>query len=253
MEKPEATTPGRPPRRWLALVLWLLGLIAAATLTARSSYVADLSAFLPSSPSAEQAVLLDQLRSGVASRRGLIGIEGGTPAQRSAASLERARTLRAGGRYEAGHNGDNAQYEALGTFLFEHRYLLSPAVDAARFSVDGLRTAIDETVSLLGTPAGAMVKPTLLRDPTGETVRMAESMLPARAPRSDGGAWVSRSAERAVMVATTRADGGDLDALQATLEATRASFAPYEAQGLRLEISGAPVFAVHSRAQIQHE
>ena len=60
-------------------------------------------------------------------------------------------------------------------FLFEHRYLLSPAVNAERFTVDGLRAAIEETVSLLGTPAGAMVKPVILRDPTGESVRIAEA------------------------------------------------------------------------------
>jgi predicted exporter len=236
-----------------ALVVWLLALLAAAFVTARSHYVADLSAFLPSAPSAEQAVLLDQLRSGVAARLVLIGIEGGTPAARSAASLEWARTLRKSGLFESINNGDNSQYEALGAFLFEHRYLLSPAVDAQRFSADGLRNAIDETVSLLGSPAGSMIKPVLLRDPTGETVRMAEAMLPARAPRTEGGAWVARNADRAVLLATTRADGSDLDGQQHALEQLRSSFAPYAAQGLKLIVSGAGTFAVASRAQIKHE
>ena len=236
-----------------SLVVWLLALLAAAFVTARSNYVADLSAFLPSAPSAEQAVLLDQLRSGVAARLVLVGIEGGTPAARSAASLEWARTLRKSGLFESVNNGDNSQYEALGTFLFEHRYLLSPAVDVQRFSADGLRSAIDETVSLLGSPAGAMVKPVLLRDPTGETVRMAEAMLPAHAPRTEGGVWVSRNADRAVLLATTRADGGDLDGQQHALEQLRASFAPHAAQGLKLIVSGAGTFAVASRAQIKHE
>lgn len=236
-----------------SLVVWLLALLAAAFVTARSNYVADLSAFLPSAPSAEQAVLLDQVRSGVAARLVLVGIEGGTPAARSTASLEWARALRKSGLFESVNNGDNSQYEALGTFLFEHRYLLSPAVDAQRFSADGLRNAIDETVSLLGSPAGAMVKPVLLRDPTGETVRMAEAMLPAHAPRTEGGVWVSRNADRAVLLATTRADGGDLDGQQHALEQLRTSFAPYAAQGLRLVVSGAGTFAVASRAQIKHE
>ena len=236
-----------------ALVAWLLALLAAAFVTVRSNYVADLSAFLPSAPSAEQAVLLDQLRSGVAARLVLIGIEGGTPAARSAASLEWARTLRKSGLFESINNGDNSQYEALGAFLFEHRYLLSPAVDAQRFSADGLRSAIDETVSLLGSPAGAMIKPVLLRDPTGETVRMAEAMLPARAPRTEGGVWVARNADRAVLLATTRADGSDLDGQQHALEQLRSTFAPYAAQGLKLIVSGAGTFAVASRAQIKHE
>ena len=236
-----------------ALLVWLLALLGAAVVTVRSHYAADLSAFLPRAPSAEQGVLLDQLRSGVAARLVLIGIEGGTPAARSAASLAWGQHLRESGLFESVNNGDNRQYEALGKFLFEHRYLLSPAVDAQRFSVDGLRAAMNETVSLLGTPAAAAVKPVLTRDPTGETARMAEAMLPANAPRSDGGVWVSREAPRAVLLATTRADGSDLDGQEHALEFLRTSFAPHAAQGLKLVISGAGTFAVASRAQIKHE
>jgi predicted exporter len=236
-----------------ALALWLLVVVAASVITLRTHYVADLSAFLPRSPSAEQAVLLDQLRSGIASRLVLIGIEGGTAESRGAASLAFAKVLRESGEFDAVHNGDNSGFEATGRFLFDHRYLLSPAVDAQRFTADGLRAGIDEATSLLGTPAGALIKPVILRDPTGETVRMAEGMLPAQSPKSEGGAWSSRTAQRAVLIATTHADGADLDAQQRALERVRSSFAPFEAQGLRLIVSGSGSFAVDSRTQIKAE
>ena len=236
-----------------ALALWLVCVIAAAAVAARTNYVADLSAFLPSAPTAEQAVLLDQLRSGIAARLVLIGIEGGTLQARTGAARQLADALRKSAAFESVHNGDNSAFEATGKFLFDHRYLLSPAVDAERFTVDGIRTAIDETTSLLGTPAGTMIKPLILRDPTGETVRMAEAMLPTQSPRSEGGVWVSRSAARAVLLATTRADGADLDAQERSLQLVRTSFAPLEAQGLRLIVSGAGTFAVSSRAQIKSE
>ena len=256
-----------------ALALWLLCMVAAGVVTLRTHYVADLSAFLPSSPSAEQAVLLDQLRTGVAARLVLVGIEGGTAEARIEASRQLADTLRASGLFESVNNGDHSQYAATGKYLFDHRYLLSPAVDAQRFTVDGLRAGIDDTLALLGTPAGAMVKPVILRDPTGETLRMAEAMLPAQAPRVDGGVWVSRSAARAILVATTRADGADLDAQEAALQLISRSFAKHETkhetkheakheakhetkgdgQGLRLVLSGASTFAVTSRTQIKSE
>jgi predicted exporter len=235
------------------LIVWLACVLAAIGITFRTTYVADLSAFLPSTPSAEQAVLLDQLRSGVAARLVLIGIEGGTPEARSKGSLQLAKALRQSGEFEAVHNGDNSEFGATGKFLFEHRYLLSPAVDAQRFTADGLRAGIDESTSLLGTPAGSMIKSVILRDPTGETVRMAESMLPGQGPRSDGGVWVSRNAGRAVMIATTKADGADLDAQERSLQTVRNSFAPLAAQGLQLVMSGSGTFAVASRAQIKHE
>ena len=198
-------------------------------------------------------MLLDQLRSGVAARLVLIGIEGGTAETRGNASRQLADALRASGAFESVTNGDNAGFEATGKFLFEHRYLLSPAVDAQRFTADGLRAGIADTLALLGTPAGAMIKPVLLRDPTGETVRMAEGMLPAQAPRVEAGVWVSRSAARAVLVATTRAAGADLDAQAAALQLVRNRFAPQAALGLRLTVSGAGSFAVASRTQIKAE
>jgi predicted exporter len=236
-----------------ALAVWLLCVLAALGITWRTTYVADLSAFLPSTPTAEQAVLLDQLRTGVAARLVLIGIEGGTQEARSKASLQLAQALRKSGTFEAVHNGDNSQFAATGKFLFEHRYLLSPAVDAQRFTAEGLRAAIDESTSLLGTPAGGAIKSVILRDPTGETVRMAESMLPTQAPRSDGGVWVSRNASRAVLIATTQAAGADLDAQERALQTVRDSFAPLAAQGLQLVVSGSGTFAVASRALIKHE
>ena len=236
-----------------ALALWLLCIVVAGAITVRTHYVADLSAFLPSAPTAEQAVLLDQLRTGVAARLVLIGIEGGTAEERGNASRQLAETLRASGLFESVSNGDHSQYQGTAKFLFDHRYLLSPAVDAQRFTADGLRAGIDDTVALLGTPAGAMIKPVILRDPTGETVRMAEAMLPAQAPRNEDGVWVSRSAARAILVATTRADGADLDAQEAALQFVRKSFEAPAARGMRLLLSGASTFAVSSRAQIKSE
>ncbi len=246
------------PAVWVWLALMALG----AWLAHSASYVADLSAFLPSAPTAEQRVLLEQIKRGAGARVVLIGVRGGDTAgelgdagaaRRADASRTLAAALRASGRFDAVHNGDNTDAAAVGEFLFAHRYLLSPAVNAERFSVDGLRDAIAETVSLLGTPAGNLIKPLIWRDPTGETVRMAESMLPAASPRMAHGVWASRDAPRAVLLATTRAEGADLDGQAAALDAARHAFAPLAAQGFTLELSGPGVFGVASRSVIEHE
>src|SRR5581483_3650345 len=106
---------------------------------------------------------------------------------------------------------------------------------------------IGDTLSLLGTPAGAIAQPLLERDPTGETERIVEAITPAAAPRMDHGVWVSRVAPRALLLLTTRAPGADLDAQAAALAAIRAAFAPLQARGLTLAMSGTPVFAIDSR------
>ena len=151
------------------------------------------------------------------------------------------------------HNGAGDDWQAIGTWLFERRYALSPAVDAQRFSAAGLRDAIDETVSLLGTPAGNAIKPLLERDPTGETQRIAESLIPATAPRTEGGVWTARRAPRALLLAVTNAAGADLDAQAAAIATVRSAFAPQQAHGLVLKMSGTPFFSVDSRERIEKE
>ena len=239
--------------RATVLVVWCVACALALLIALRTRYVADLSAFLPAAPTSGQALLLEQLKTGVASRLVLIGIEGGDARTRAAASRAMAQALRASGSFETVANGDTAAWTDAGRLLFEHRYLLSPAVDAKRFTADGLRAAIDESLALLGTPAGEMLKPVLLRDPTGETARLAEAMLPAQSPRVEEGVWVSRRVPRAVLVATTKAAGSDLDAQEAALQTVRTAFAAHAAPALRLEIAGAPAFAVASREQIHRE
>ena len=287
--------------RWLPLLVWLLVLLACGGQMLRSNFVADLSAFLPASPDARQRVLIEQLQGGVPARTLLLGIEGGDPVSRAAASRALALGLRQSGLFEQVQNGETEAWSAVGDWLFQHRYLLSPAVDAQRFSEAGLRQGIQETLSLLGTPAGNAIKPLLDADPTGETVRIAEGLIPSSAPRNENGVWVSREGagrpSRALLVASSKAPGADLDAqaaaiarvqqvfeqvtagtaLQtapkaapqtapqtvqqtasqtvsqtATSSATQAT-PPTPTPALLLRISGAPVFGVQSRAQIEAE
>ena len=99
--------------------------------------------------------------------------------------------------------------------LFQHRYALSPNVTPERFTVEGLRKAIAETIDLLASPAGLLVKSLVPRDPTGEFLAVVEQMRPAegRAPRMASGC--PTDGKRAVLIARTRASGSDIDASRA--------------------------------------
>ena len=245
-------------RGLLALLLWAALVAGCVLQILRTPFTADLSAFLPANPDAQQRLLIEQLQSGLPARTLLIAIEGGDAAQRVAASRALARGLRDSGLFEQVQNGQTESMAGWGEWLFNNRYALSPAVDAQRFSAAGLRDAIEDTLSLLGTPAGQALKRTLDRDPTGETLRIAETLIPARAPRTDQGVWVSRNdaagaPARALLVALSKAPGADLDAQQRAIAQVRETFAATTQAGLTLKISGAPLFAVNSRAQIETE
>ncbi len=251
----------------LAVWLWLAAMLLGAALIGRARFTADLSAFLPAHPNAQQQVLIEQLQSGIAARTLLLGIEGGDATERAAASRALARALRASGLFEQVQNGDRSgnaasdadDWQAIGDWVVTHRYQLSPAVTPERYTAVGLRDAIDETLSLLGTPAGNALKPLLARDPTGETQRIAESLIAPSMPRSEQGVWVARTAPRALLLATTRAAGADLDAQSAAIALARSAFGALSAPAtpaspqLRLLASGPGVFAAQSRAQIECE
>ncbi|MET3494791.1 MMPL family transporter [Variovorax boronicumulans] len=252
---------GGPPswrNRAVVLLAWLLVLVCGAVVISRTQIGADLSAFLPKSPDLRQRVLIEQLQSGVASRTIMMGIEGGAAAeQRATVSRAVAKSMRESQLFDLIQNGDVGDWSEAGAWVLQHRYQLSPGVTPAQFTTDGLRDAINETLSMLGTPAGNAIKPLLDRDPTGETQRIAMELVPASAPRSEDGVWMSRTAPRALLIATTRAAGSDLDAQAVAIARVHAAFDEAtrnmgEAKP-KLLMSGAPVFSVMSRDKIKSE
>ncbi|MDM0073066.1 transporter [Variovorax sp. J2P1-59] len=245
-------------RAALALGIWLALLLAGVVLIARTHFSADLSAFLPASPDARQRVLIEQLQSGIASRTIFIGIEGGKDAaQRASVSRTVATAMRESKLFDQVQNGDTSEWKDTGTWVFDHRYQLSPAVTPEHFTTEGLRDAIVDSLSMLGTPAGHALKPLLERDPTGETQRIAEGLIPASSPRSEEGVWVSRTAPRALILATTHAPGSDLDAIAKAIARVQGAFDAathgMAGAGPQLQMTGAPVFSVQSRDQIKSE
>ncbi len=245
-------------RARLPLAAWLATIATAAAVVAGARYTADLSAFLPRSPSATQQLLVDQLRDGALGRVVLIAIEGESAPARAALSRALATALRSDARFSYVANGAADGTEREREVLFEHRYLLSQQVNPERFAPPGLRAALADTLDLVASSAGALAQSVLARDPTGELHALLETQLSGAArPAYAGGVWSSRDGERALLVAHTAAAGADTDAQESAHAAVRAAFAAAAANSpvpqARLRMTGAGVFAVESRAQIKDE
>ncbi len=237
-----------------ALAIWLLAMLTGAAIVWHSRFTADMSFFLPAKPTAEQQVLVDQLKEGTVSRLLMLAIEGGDEQQRAEAS--RALRARLGERAEfvSVQNGEAARYDIDRDFLLNHRYLLSPAVNAERFTVDGLRRAIGDSVDLLTSPAGMLLKPFITRDPTGELVELLTQFSGGNQPASRAGVWASPDGSRALLLVQTAALGSDTDGQEKAIESIRSEFAQVASTGdLRLVLSGPGLFAVKARATIKDE
>jgi len=250
----------REPRALFGTLTWALLAVLAAVIVTHATYTADLSAFLPRRASATQQLLIEQLRSGPAVHLIMAEISGGDARSRARLSAELAVLLRGDGAFASVDNGDAAQLARDEQFLFRHRYLLSPQVTPQHFTVAGLQHSISDSLDMLASPEGTLVKPLLVHDPTGEMPAIVEALGAGRAPRSASGVWTSPDGERALLLAQTRAAGSDTDAQQTACETLRRDFATARARlpaaeraGLALEMSGPPVFAVDSRAMIKGE
>lgn len=243
------------PRLHRHVLVWLIGLALCAAVALRAHYTADMSAFLPRSPTPAQQLLVDQLTEGVLSRLLLVGIEGASPEARADLSRALARRLDESGQFRSVQNGDPAALAVDRDLLFNNRYLLSRAVTPEHFSVAGLREAIGNSIDLLGSPAGMMLKKILPQDPTGEIVELIGSLDTGGGPASAHGAWVSKDGQRAILMLQTRASGSDTDAQEVAIARIHSDFAAVAANqpDARVLVSGAAVFAVKSRAAIQSE
>jgi predicted exporter len=232
----------------LAVALWLLILALSGWQLAHTRVVADLGAFLPPSATPAQQLLLDQMRSGVASRILLIALSGADDERLASESRAAAAKLRASELFASVQNGGDEGLRADREAFMNYRYVLSPAAGSERFSAAALRASLESALAELATQSAGPLRAVLPRDPTGELRRIFER-LPAASPAKRGGVWFTADGRRALLVAETIAGGFDALAQEQAIAAVRQAVDPK----LGVEISGPGVFAAASRTQIERD
>lgn len=239
-------TGSKRPR--LAVALWLLILALSGWQLAHTRVVADLGAFLPPSATPAQQLLLDQMRSGVASRILLIALSGADDERLASESRAAAAKLRASELFASVQNGGDEGLRADREAFMNYRYVLSPAAGGERFSAPALRASLESALAELATQSAGPLRAVLPRDPTGELRRIFER-LPAASPAKRGGVWFTADGRRALLVAETIAGGFDALAQEQAIAAVRQAVDPK----LGVEVSGPGVFAAASRTQIERD
>lgn len=237
----------------VAVLAWAAALLLAMAWLVRGVEITtDLSAFLPSAATPEQALLVTQLRDGVASRMILVGIEGADEAALARMSRTLAQDLAGDARFAFVTNGDATRLQRERELAFRWRYLLSPAVTADHFTVAGLRASLEEAMRMIASPLASLVKPTLAADPTGEMLSLLALLGSDAAGKTlRDGVLFSPDGRRALLVAQTRAPGFDLDAQASAVEAIRDAFARVRSADATLVLSSPGLLAVESRERIR--
>lgn len=245
-------------RPFFIIAAWLVILLASALVISTATFTANLSEFLPRSPTTQQAVVNEQLRQGLLSRQILIGIEGGNAAIRAKLSNELVGQLQGNVGFTSINNGSGIGDTRIFQYIFSHRYLLSPTVNPALFTSNGLHDAIANTIDILATPGGEMGQSLFPSDPTGATLQLIKSMGGGAKPRTCNGVWCSRSGKSALILAQTRASGSDTNAQQEAINSIQSAFVVVKskagdlAANTTLAMTGVGVISVASRNIIVH-
>jgi len=232
---------------WLALIA-AIGWDVAWHLKISS----DLRDFVPPARTADQKLLLDEIGKGPGSRLLLLAISGVPQARLADLSRGLDEALAHDPAFAHAANGGNDLTE-IASDLLPYRYLLSPTLDTHRFDAAYLRAQLQQRVEDLSSPAASMLEPWLKRDPTLETLKLAQLWTPLRQPKLVDGVWFSDRGE-ALLVAETKAAGFDPRAQAVAIASLQKHFSslPGAAQA-KLAISGPGWFGMqasrHTRAE----
>lgn len=212
----------------------------------------DLRDFVPPARTADQRLLLDEIGKGPGSRLLLLAISGAPQARLAELSRGLEDALAHDPDFARVANGGNDLAE-IASDLLPYRYLLSPTLDTHRFDASYLHAQLEQRVEDLSSPAASMLEPWLLRDPTLETLKLAQRWAPSRQPELVGGVWFSDRGE-ALLVAETKAAGFDPGAQAAAIASLQKHFAalPGAAQA-KLVISGPGWFGVQASRRTRAE
>ncbi|MFT4197988.1 MAG: MMPL family transporter [Pseudoxanthomonas sp.] len=243
-------------RRRIGLALaWLAVLVAAGWWLGNALQLSgDLRKFMPAARTPAQKLLLDELGEGPGSRLLLMSLAGSDPATLAAQSQAVRARLAADPAFELVANGADAGLDAIPEKLLPYRWLLSDRYDARPLDAASLHDELEQRVQDLGSPAAGLLEPLLPRDPTLETLYLAQSLQPAGLPQQLDGVWFDRSGREALLLAQTRAAGFDPSGQQRAMDAVHAAFAA-AARGTRtrLTLTGPGAFSVEIGGRTRNE
>ena len=233
--------------RWrgLPVALTLAGAVLAAGLVfSRITVRTNMADFLPRGGSEISRLILDELRSGVATNLIMLGVEGASPHELARISESMTAALRQTGLFTF---VDNSTRQFSGSedekWLFSHRYLISPATTPDSFTVAALHTDMERLLGELQSSASPIVQQFGFADPTGAFIAILKDWIGPSRVRSIDGVWFAPQRNRTLILARTRAGGVDLAGQEAVDAAIRQAFAASRPGNARLLTAGPAVFA----------
>lgn len=236
------------------LVIFILVLALSALVVVRKLQVSsDISMFLPQGASWSQRVLVEELRKGANGRLVLIAIEGGTRSELVDISRKLTHSLRQSDQFFYVNNGSGDLPRRDRELINRHRYLLSPAVTADRYTVDGLKKVLQARLADMASVTAPVIKTYLPSDPFLDGLNaLAQWSGDRKIPKVEG-VWFSKDRTRTLILVYTRAIASELDRQEQAADFIRSSFSEHAGKHMSLIMSGPAMIAVNTRDEIRSD
>lgn len=236
-------------------VIWvLLIFVMSAWLVGKGKVSTEVTQFMPAVISFEDQLLHRQLQQGSASRLLIIALAGDTKTELAGINKKLSKGLRQNTLFNRIENGEIRVDQKEADWLFERRYLLSPAIKDGHFSVDALRQAFQQRFEELQSPLPLVNRSQLTSDPTAEFQALLKYWKPDHQFKRDQGVWFSLDGQKSLLVAETSAPAYNLKEQEATLQYLKKAFQKASENKLAtMMVTGGPIFALESRDTIERE
>lgn len=237
------------------IFIWIgLLIIALLIIIFRGRIETDISFFLPRSSSPQEQFLINQFRQGPGSKLLIISLQGSDSATLAKLSNSLTQNLKNDSAFVKVMNSENSMTLPMEKFLFDNRYLLSPALHPDKFSAKNLQIILSDSLSRMTSMQGFIEKRYFEKDPTGEFLATLKSWTEKQLLNKKHGVWFSADEKHAFLVTEVFAEGFNLNQFEKAIQKIDDNFNELKPDpSLTIKIVGPPAFAVASRDSIKRD
>ena len=237
------------------MITWMTTVfIAVVYLGNNLQVVSDVSQFMPKHKGQDQklSLMLTELTQGQTGRLFFIRINSKLPEDAAALSIALSQRLTTSHLFENVINGQVSFNINDFQQLFDYRYVLNNDISSDVFTANELRQSLEDRLTEIRGGMGVIAKHTLAADPTNSFLGYIRNAIKQNEPEKQNGVWFSEDRKWALLIATLKESGFDIDDQQRAVEYIQKSFDELSnLQQASIDITGPGTFAVSTRHNIQ--
>ena len=242
-------------KKKIYLLAWVVTVFIAVIYLGNSlRVVSDVSQFMPKHKDQNHklSLMMTEIMQGQTGRLFFIRINSTSPEDTAVLSKALSQRLNASQLFDNVINGQSSFEIDDFRQLFDYRYLLNSDISPDAFTANIIRQNLEDRLTEIRSGMGMLAKHTLAADPTNSFLGYIRNAIKQGEPGKQYGIWFSDDREWALLIATLKESGFDIDDQQRAVEYIQSTFDELPgSEHTAIDITGPGTFAVSTRHNIQ--